>query len=111
MKPIRKSQRKQKAKERVSLSEVIKLKNWTRNRQQCQMPHKGTENCLLDLTFQKILRLFYEMGLVEWIIAAKTYCQVLTSAREYEKVGRSVGCLEEHAKNRTKAVTIRRFLD
>lgn len=41
--------------------------------------------------------------------AAKTYCQVLTSTREHEKVDRNVGCLEEHAKKRTKAVTIRRF--
>ena len=45
------------------------------------------------------------------MIAAKTYCQVLTSAREYDKVDRSVGCLEEHAKKKTKAVTIWRFLD
>lgn len=54
MKLIRKSQRKEKAKERVLLSEVIKLKDGTRNRQQCQRPHKGTEKCLLDLAFQKI---------------------------------------------------------
>lgn len=65
MKPIRKSQRKEKAKERVLLSEVIKLKNGTRNRQQCWMPHKGTEKYLLDLALQKILWLFYEMGPVE----------------------------------------------